>query len=150
MTSTLEHSSEQSQAADHLRWAQEAKSRDQFIRWPGHQPRLVGATQAAHHKMIISPRSPQVGLINAIRQAPANTIHASLSLFIIILEIKHELGEEYRASDWVGGGRGCVVTAGTVDITRQTSLSCITIASVSFNKKILNPELLDTFRFCQQ
>ena len=51
-------------------------------------------------------------------------------------------------TEWAEGGG--VVTAQTVDITRQTSLSCITIASVSFNKKILNPELLDTFRFCQQ
>ena len=75
-----------------------AKSRDQFIRQP--QP----------GNRIITAWSPQAGLINTIRQAPANTIQAGPAPLITCnysenhVKIKHELGENLREADRAGGG----------------------------------------------
>ena len=93
ITSTLQHSSRpsrQQQTTSDGRRA--AKSRDQFIRQP--RPGNTGG--------IISAWSPQAGLINTIRQAPANTIHASpahvitCNYFETYVKIKHELGERKK------------------------------------------------------
>ena len=69
---------------------------------------------------IISAWSPQAGLINTIRQAPANTIHASpapvMTCHNFETYVKIKLGE--RKGDRVGGGRGRVVTL-RGDITEQ-------------------------------
>ena len=84
-------------AADHLRWAQAGK-----------KPGSIHQTAQAWQHGIISAWSPQAGLINTIRQAPANTIHASpapvitCNYFETYVKIKQELGVRKIRGDRVG------------------------------------------------